>query len=140
MKTWQEARDLCTAAGTTLPIPRSEADVHALCATHYASMHTEPHHYVWTGIIKGSEHNSFINYLDQSPAPYLTPDLIHDYDDINSVYSYDNYKCMVLQCADSPGTYIPSQNTYFNVGCDGRFDTFNNFCEDPRKYLFEKYY
>ena len=64
-KTWQEAADMCTAAGTTLPIPRSKAEVHALCAL------APRLGYIWSGIIKEAQPNTYINYLDQSPAPYF---------------------------------------------------------------------
>ena len=132
MKTWQEAADDCTAAGTTLPIPRSEADVHALCTS-------SPYKHVWTGIIKGAEPNSYVNYLDQSPAPYL--ELIGNCATCNCPYctspnpNKEDEKCMALLC------YEGSQNqyTYMNLPCDFRGTNRINFCEKLRKYLFKKF-
>ena len=122
MKTWQEAADDCTAAGTTLPIPRSEAEVHALCDS-------APDTFIWTGIIKGAKPDIYVNYLDQSPAPYL-------YLKYNP--NMEDQKCMALVCYEGDS----KQYTYMNLPCDaGNLINFwgnlINFCEDPRKYFLK---
>ena len=130
MDNWQEAADRCTAAGKTLPIPRSEAEVHALCTL-------SPNSYVWTGIKKGAQPNSYINYLDQSPAPYM--ELIGNCATCNCPHCTSpnpnrvNENCMALLCYAG----VQNQYTFMNLPCNRRGTNIFNFCEDPRKYLFK---
>ena len=129
MKTWQQAADLCTGQGTTLPIPRSEAEVYALCSS-------SPNTYIWTGIVKGEEPDSYISYVDQTQAPYL--EFIGNCSTCNCEFCTDpnpvdeDKECMALLCY----TGVQNQYTFMNTKCDTMGTNYINFCEHRRKYLF----
>ena len=127
--TWQEAADLCEARGETLPILRSALELEEICAL-------SPDTYVWLGITKGAQPDTLINYLDQSPAPYLENLLI--------VREGSPGNCMSLVCFPENttiygGTYgwVYGKYGYLNVWeCDMKRTYQNYVCENPRKFLF----
>ena len=135
IKSWQETKDMCTASGTTLPIPRSEAEVHELCDVHVTRlskmeevyegrlyMKNMGHMgYVWTGIIEGAEPNSYKSYFDQSSVLYTN---------LRPYNEYMDGKCMAVDCWN---TWI-SRYKFRYLPCT---QNIINFCEEPRKYPSE---
>ena len=128
-QTWLETADMCTGARMTLPIPRSEAEVSAICASVHDKIRLlafpPPRILIWTGIITGAQPNSFVNYMDQSAvrAPY----------GIARTYGHwSSNDCISLICTETGYGYTISDCTS-NSTPDDQF----NFCEDPCKYPFE---
>ena len=107
-----------------LPIVRSQSDVDAICAL----SPDDNEQYIWLGIIQGAQPDTLINYLDQSPAPYLENLLIKN--DPGSL-------CMSLVCFPGNTSRYGKYGTLRVWSCDGGHWLYHNYvCENPRKFMF----
>ena len=126
MQSWWQSAAMCAQEGKTLPIPRNEEDADALCALAHSAFGIEC--FISIGIRKGAQPNSYVNYLDGSPAQYRP---IATFSLVPS--NKAKYSCFALMCFNSPS----DPYEFANVVCDTDTRLMRNFCENPRKYSSE---